>query len=189
MSTLFEKPLKITHLMTTSVERAKAIDDPVRAAMLDLLSRKPMSVEEISTKLKAMKIGKAPTTVRHHLGVLKQTGLVELVKIEEARGGVLKYYASKARFLGYEAPPDFDEKFGSAIEDVSQGIVNITRDVIEKYGDLVRGVAQDLKPCPYCSTQHFAEFVLLEILHRATAKATLGEEFAHQLGKLEGRSE
>ncbi len=65
--------------------------------MLDLLSKKPMSVHEIVQELKKRGLFKNINTIRYHLQVLKDAGLVELVRTEEVKGGVLKYYASKRK--------------------------------------------------------------------------------------------
>jgi sarcosine oxidase delta subunit len=39
-------------------------------------------------------------------------------------------------------------------------------------------MAESLKACPYCNTQHFVEFLLLEILRSATVEAVKRKEFA-----------
>jgi hypothetical protein len=39
-------------------------------------------------------------------------------------------------------------------------------------------MAEALKPCPYCNTQHFVEFLLLNILRRATVEAIKKKEFS-----------
>jgi len=173
MSRIFEKEAKVTHVITLSVDKARALENPLRAAMLDLLSEKPMSVEELTKELKRFgkKYNKAPTTVRHHLDLLKKSGLIELVKVEETGGAVLKYYAARARFYGYETPQDFEEKLKEAIKFSSDKILNLINELATKYKEPIEKAANQLKPCPYCSSKHFKEYVILEILQRAIAEA------------------
>ena len=179
MSRIFEKDAKITHLITLSVEKARALEDPIRAAMLDLLSEKPMSVEEITKELRKLgkKYNKAPTTIRHHLDILKESGLVELVKVEEAGGAVLKYYAAKAKFYGYEVPQDFEEIFGDAIKLSADKLADLMNEIAKKYREKIKHAVNKLKPCPYCSTKDFEEYVILEIIQRAIADAVSRSEF------------
>jgi hypothetical protein len=37
MSTLLEKPIKVNRIVTTSVEHARAIEDPARAKIVEIL--------------------------------------------------------------------------------------------------------------------------------------------------------
>ena len=39
-------------------------------------------------------------------------------------------------------------------------------------------MAETLQPCPYCNTQHFVEFLLLEILRDALVEAVKKKEFS-----------
>ena len=39
-------------------------------------------------------------------------------------------------------------------------------------------MAETLKPCPYCNTQHFIEFLILEILRNATLEAVKKRQFS-----------
>ncbi len=88
MSTLLEKQIKVNRIVTLSTEHARAIEDPARAKIMEILYRKSLSAEQIATELKKKGYKKALTTVRHHLEILKNSGLIELVKIEEARGAI-----------------------------------------------------------------------------------------------------
>ena len=173
MPRILEKEARITHVITLSVDKARAIEDPIRAAMLDLLSEKPMSVEEIVRELRRFgrRYSKAHTTIRHHLDILRRAGLIELVRVEEAGGAVLKYYAAKAKFYGYEIPQEFEEKFREVVEFSSGRISKLIGELLSRYGGLIKEVASGLKPCPYCSLKHFEEYVILEILQRAIADA------------------
>ncbi len=179
LSILFEKLPTIKEVLITNTEKAKALEDPIRVAIIEMLSHKPMSVQEIVDELKKKKINKAPTSIRHHIEVLKDSGLIELVKMEEAKGGgMLKYYASNAKLLSFNTPKGFDTKFSPAIEETSTELMKILTKLARTYNKELREMAQALKPCPYCSTQHFVEFLLLNILRKSTVDAIKKKEFS-----------
>ena len=89
MSTLLEKEIKVNRIVTTSTDDARAIEDPARAKIVEILYRQTMSADQISTALKKHGFKKALTTVRHHLEILKNSGLIEIARIEESRGGII----------------------------------------------------------------------------------------------------
>lgn len=179
MSILFEKPIKINRIITMSIEEARALEDPLRATMLDLLSRKPMSVEELARELRKVdkRYDKALTTIRYHLDSLKRAGLIELVKMKEVGGAVLKYYASRAKLLSYALPQDFEDNLKDIVEYTSREVSNLIQKIVRRYREEIIKTAEKLKPCPYCVTQHFKEYVIIEILQLAIARAIQTEEF------------
>ena len=91
MSTLLEKQIKVNRIVTTSTEHARAIEDPARAKIVEILYRQSLSAEQIANALKKTGYKKALTTVRHHLEILKESGLIQIVKIEESRGAITKF--------------------------------------------------------------------------------------------------
>lgn len=176
---MFEKPAVIRELLLTNVEKARALEDPLRVAVVDLLSHKAMSVEEITKALKKKGFNKAPTSIRHHIDILKDAGLIELVKMKEVKGGgVLKYYASSTKLLSYNAPKDFELKFQPAIAETSNEIMRLIAKLTKEHSKELKEMAESLKACPYCNTQHFVEFLLLEILRSATVEAVKKNDFA-----------
>lgn len=184
MEVVFEKPIKLEEVLAINLKEANAVKNPTRATILDLLLEKPLSINEIVKKLAERGLNMAPTTVRHHVGILKDAGLVELAKVANVRGGVLKYYASNTKVLGYEEPPDFDENLADAIHQTGVKTMSIIEFLVEDYGKTIVKVAERLKPCPHCTPQHFLEFVILRILRRAMATVTREEGFKEMLKKL-----
>ena len=79
MSTLLQKEIKINKILSTNAEQAKALDDPARIKILQILYHKQLSTEQIVEELHKQGYKKATTTIRHHLDVLKDAGLVEIV--------------------------------------------------------------------------------------------------------------
>lgn len=176
----FEQIPMIKEVLITNAKKSKAIEDPIRIAIIDMLSHKPMSVGEITDELKTKKnINKAPTSVRHHIEILKDSGFIELVRMEEAKGGgILKYYASNTKLLSYSTPEDFESKFKPVIIETSNQLIKLVAKISNKYSKELKDMAETLKPCPYCNTQHFIEFLLLEILRDATVEAIKKKEFS-----------
>ena len=104
MSTLLEKQIKVNRIVTKSTEHARAIEDPSRAKIMEILYHQAFSADQITSALKKAGYKKALTTVRHHLEILKSSGLIEIVKIEESRGAIKKYYGTSTKLLDFQAP-------------------------------------------------------------------------------------
>ena len=159
MSTLLEKPIKVNRIVTTSIEHARAIEDPARAKIMELLYQRSLSAEQISNELKKTGYKKALTTVRHHLEILKNSGLVEIVKIEESRGAITKYYSTSTKLLGYQAPEDFDSKYSKIIDSTSIKIEKILKGLVSKTIKTKKGKNTD--------PEHYSQYLVMEIMNRA----------------------
>ncbi len=171
MAELVARPVELKHIYTLPAEKAMALEDPLRALLLNLLSERPMSVEEMAAEARKRGHRKAVTTLRHHVEVLKRAGLIELARVREARGAALKYYAATARVLGYELTPEAENALRSAIEDAEKRVEKTVRELLRTHRRELREAAEGLKDCPYCPTPHFVEYAALKVLERATARA------------------
>jgi len=160
MSTLLEKRIKVNRIVTTSIDQAHAINDPARAKIIELLYRKELNADQITKNLKKAGYKKALTTVRHHLEILKKSGLIELVRIEEARGAITKYYGTTTKLLGYDAPKDFESQYSSAIKNTTKRIEDILKNLAPKAIKTKKG----------SSDPKYAQYVLVEILNRAMTR-------------------
>lgn len=184
MSTLFKKDTKINYVITTSVERSKALEDEARATILNILSHKVLSTEGIVKELKKAGYNKATTTVRHHLDILKDCGLIEIARVQEVRGAVLKYYAATARFLGFE--DSFEQsKYNKAINETATKLLKIVISIVDRYGAGIRNVSS--LTCPYCNMQHGKEYTVIEIINRALAEMVQTKEFMDIMKELNGK--
>ncbi|MFZ8908855.1 MAG: winged helix-turn-helix domain-containing protein [Nitrosopumilaceae archaeon] len=159
MSTLLEKPIKVNRIVTTSIEHARAIEDPARAKIMEILYKNSLSAEQISNELKKTGYKKALTTVRHHLEILKDSGLVQIVKIEESRGAITKFYSTATKLLGYQAPEDFDSKYSKIIDSTSVKIEKILKGLVPKTAKTKKGKNSD--PADY------SQYLVMEIMNRA----------------------
>ena len=52
MSTLLEKQIKVNRIVTTNIGHARAIDDPARAKIIEILYHQALSADQICTSLK-----------------------------------------------------------------------------------------------------------------------------------------
>jgi len=173
---LLETDVPIREVVTTDPEKAKALENDVRAKILDMLAEKEMTIEEIHEELQRRDEDKAETTVRHHVNVLKDAGMVEIARLEEAGGGTRKYYKSNTRVFSYDLPGDADETLAEAQETATGELASLVETLFAEHGDEIEAVAREMKPCEYCETQHYEEFVLRALLDRALIE--LGESGA-----------
>ena len=156
MSTLLEKQIKVNRIVTTSVEHARAIEDPARAKIVEMLYRQALSAEQITTSLKKSGFKKALTTIRHHLEILKESGLIEIVKIEESRGAITKFYSTSTKLLDFETPEDFESKYSKIIDNTSTKIEKILKGLTPKTGK-----SKGKK------SEEYSQYLVMEIMNRA----------------------
>lgn len=155
MSTILEKPIKVNRIITTSMEHARALEDPARAKIVAMLYRRALNAEQIANELKKSGYKKALTTIRHHLEILKSSGLIEIVKIDEARGAVTKFYGTQTKLLDYDIPKDFDSKYSKAITSTSDKLEKILKGITPKTNSKKK------------SSDDYSKYVLMEIINRA----------------------
>jgi len=176
MSTLLQKDLKVNRILVTNIEQAKALDDGARIKILQILYRKQLSAEQIATELHKAGYKKATTTVRHHLDVLKRSGLVEIVKMEEVRGAVMKFYGTSIKLLGHKAPPNFDSEFSKTITDTSIKMEKIIKNLAQKSASKIKKKNLGNNDS---SEQDYDKYVLLEIVNRAVTNVFENNGFGH----------
>jgi DNA-binding transcriptional ArsR family regulator len=170
---LLESDVPIREVVTTDPEKAKALENDVRAKILDMLATDELTIEEIHDELHRRGEEKAETTVRHHVNVLKDAGMVEIARLEEAGGGTRKYYKSNTRVFSYELPEGADETLAGAQSTASEELTSLIETLYADHGTEIEAVAREMKPCEYCDTQHYEEFIVRELLNRALIE--LGE--------------
>ena len=120
-----EKQITINRIIAANYEQLSAIEDPIRGKILQLLYKKQLNADQITRKLKKSGYKKATTTIRHHIDILKDSGLIEIVKIEESRGAITKFYSSSTKFLDFTIPDDFDKNYSKTIEKTSLKITRL----------------------------------------------------------------
>ncbi|MFB6217898.1 MAG: winged helix-turn-helix domain-containing protein [Halobacteriaceae archaeon] len=175
---LLDAEVPIREIVTTDPETAKALENDARAKILDMLAEAELTVEGIQEELERRGEKKAETTVRHHVNVLKDAGMVEISRLEEAGGGTRKYYRSNTRVFSYDLPEDAEEALGPARETATGELSRLVETLYKDHGDEIESVARAMQPCEYCDRQHYEEFVVRELLDRALVD--LGEAGAFE---------
>jgi len=156
MSTLLEKQIRINRIVTTSIEHARAIEDPVRAKIVEILYHQALSADQILNTLKKTGYKKALTTVRHHLEILKESRLIEIARIEESRGAITKYYSTSTKLLDFQTPEDFDSKYSKIIDNTSTKIEKI-----------LKGLTPKTSNSKGKKSQEYSQYLVMEIMNRA----------------------
>ena len=155
MAVLLKKNISINRIITIGIKHAKAVDDPLRVKILQILYNKQLDAYRITQHLKKFGHKKALTTIRHHLDILKTAGLIEIVKIEESRGAIIKYYGTSAKFLEFDLPGDFNTRYASIIKSTSLKLEKlcstISKKIPKKQND-----------------PDFHDYLVMEIITRAT---------------------
>jgi DNA-binding transcriptional ArsR family regulator len=164
---LLETEVPIRDVITTNPEKAKALENDVRTKILDMLASREMTIEEIDTELERRGENKAETTVRHHVNVLKDAGMVELSRLEEVSGATQKYYKSNTRVFSYDLPDDAESTLADASSFTRAELATVVEQLIDEHGEAIESVAREMKPCEYCATQHYEEFIVRELMNRA----------------------
>ncbi len=156
MSTLLEKEIKVNRTVATSLEHARAIEDPARGKIVEILYHQSLSADQISISLKKHGFKKALTTVRHHLEILKNSGLIEIVRIEESRGAITKFYSTSTKLLDFQTPANFDLTYSK--------IIDTTSTKIEK---ILKSLGPKTSKSKGKKSAEYSQYLVMEIMNRA----------------------
>ena len=156
MSILMEKEITVDKIIAANYEVFKALDDPIRGKIVQLLNKKQLNVEQITRRLKKFGYKKAVTTIRHHVEILKDSGLIEIVKIEESRGAVTKYYGSSIKLLDFTLPLDFNKNYSNLILKTSLKLSKVIGPILKNFSK-TRKIQQI----------NYNNFIIMEIINRA----------------------
>ena len=156
MSTLLEKEIKVNRIVTTNIGHARAIDDPARAKIIEILYHQTLSADQISTALKKFGYKKALTTVRHHLEILKNSGLIEIARIEESRGAITKFYSTSTKLLDFQTPDNFDATYSKIIDNTTAKIEKI-----------LKGLGPKTNKSKNKKSAEYSQYLVMEIMNRA----------------------
>ena len=156
MSILMEKEVTIDRIMSANYDVFKALDDPIRGKIVQLLNKKQLNVEQITRRLKKFGYKKAVTTIRHHIEILKDSGLIEIAKIEESRGAITKYYSSSTKLLDFTLPLDFDENYSKLISKTSL-----------KLGKIIGPILKNFSKTRKIQQINYNNYIVMEIVNRA----------------------
>jgi DNA-binding transcriptional ArsR family regulator len=94
-------------LVVTAPAQLRAMADPLRATILDLLLERAATVAELAAAVKRPK-----STVAHHVNVLVEAGMLRVVRTRRVRAIDERYYGRTARtfYVGVVNRPGDDER-------------------------------------------------------------------------------
>ena len=151
-----EKEISVDRIIVGNYEVFKALDDPIRGKIVQLLNKKQLNVDQITRRLKKLGYKKAVTTIRHHIEILKDSGLIEIIKIEESRGAVTKYYGSSTKLLDFTLPLDFDENYSKVISKTSL-----------KLGKIIGTILKNFSKTRKIQQINYNNYIVMEIMNRS----------------------
>lgn len=99
------------HLTVSTPAQFKALADPLRSRMLDIMRHQPVTAKQIADRLQV-----SPGAVGHHLRVLQDASLIQLVARRLVRGIVAKYYARSARVYLFASQSQSDDVTPSSLQ-------------------------------------------------------------------------
>jgi hypothetical protein len=73
------------------------------------------------------------------------------------------HYRSNTRVFSYDLPEDADETLAPVQETATEELESLVETLYAEHGDEIETVAREMKPCEYCETQHYEEFILREL--------------------------
>ena len=151
-----EKEISIDRIITANYNVFKALDDPIRGKIVELLNKKQLNVEQITRRLKKLGFKKAVTTIRHHVEILKDSDLIEITKIEESRGAITKYYGSSTKLLDFTLPSDFNENYSKVISKTSL-----------KLGKVISPILKNFSKTRKIQQINYNNYIVMEIINRS----------------------
>jgi len=168
-----EHPLEDIAVRDTHV--SDAIDEPMRAMILDILVDKALTAAEVHDRLEDRGIDRTENTVRHHINELRDVSLVDVVRFEEGRGGTTKYYSANTIVLSYSLPEGADAELEELIDAVQPHLEDALTTLTDDYGAVIDDIVTDMQPCEHCRTQKYETYVLLTVLRQAFVRVRQNE--------------
>ena len=96
-------------IIADTPQRMKALGEPVRMLVLDLVLERAMTVTELADR-----IGKAKGTIAHHVDVLIASGLLKVVRTRQVRAVTERFYGRTAQTIVLTSNPTDDLPFFAA---------------------------------------------------------------------------
>jgi DNA-binding transcriptional ArsR family regulator len=97
-------------LLVDEPAQLRAMGDPFRTQLIQLLRDRARSTQEISEELSVPK-----GTVGHHLKVLERAGLIRVVRTRKVRAVTEKFYGRTARLFLFQTEDPADSRAISAV--------------------------------------------------------------------------
>lgn len=171
----FESDVELADIVVRDTDVSSAVDEPVRAMILDMLAERAMTVDDVHEELTTRGFGKTTNTVRHHINELREAGLVEIERLEERRGGTLKFYRANTIVLSYAVPEEFRREIAEMAEWMGPRLEPLIDELLDEYGADIERIADEMTPCEHCRQQKYETYLLLTVLRRGFVDAYADE--------------
>ncbi len=165
-----ERDVEIERELALDPETAAAVGNDLRARLLALLAEESGTIESLAADLRAAGEERAEPTVRHHVRILEDAGLVEVARLESVGGGTRKHYRANTRLLPYSLPEGASGELSAARATTRRGAKALVDAVLENHGAEIRAVADELEGVEIEGADGERErvaFVLRELVDRA----------------------
>jgi DNA-binding transcriptional ArsR family regulator len=172
----FTSDVTIEDIAVRDTNVSSAVDEPVRAMILDMLAEETLSVAKIDDDLEGRGYDRTLNTVRHHVNELRDAGLVEVARLKEHNGGTTKYYRANTIVLSYALPDDARDDIGEMAHALAPDVAALVADLEAEYGETIDRIADEMAPCAHCRSQKYETYLLLTVLRRAFVEGTVRNE-------------
>ncbi|MFC6718838.1 ArsR/SmtB family transcription factor [Natrialbaceae archaeon GCM10025810] len=163
----FTSDVTIEDVAIRDTNVSSAVDEPVRATILDMLAEGERTVAEIDEELSARGYDRTRNTVRHHVNELREAGLVEVARLEERRGATTKYYRANTIVLSYALPEGARDDVAEMAAEIAPDVASLVSNLEATHGETIDRIADEMAPCAHCRSQKYETYLLVTILRRA----------------------
>ncbi len=167
----FETDIALEDIAVRDTRVSTAVDEPIRAMILDMLSEDELSVSEVHDTLRNRGIDRTENTIRHHINELRDAGLVGVARLEERRGGTTKFYRANTIVLSYSIPESAESTLTEMAERIEPAVREVLTTLHEEFDPDLNQIAAEMAPCEHCRTQKYETYLLLTALRRAFVRA------------------
>ncbi len=101
IDTPVEMPELPPSVAITTLQQFKAVSHPLRTQILSIIQHQPATAKQIADRLKA-----STGSIGHHLKLLEEAGLAQVVAKRVTNGIIAKYYARTGKMFMFALPPE-----------------------------------------------------------------------------------
>jgi len=106
------------YVHATTSDQLKALANPLRSAILDLLNERAASVTELAAALDRPK-----GTVGYHVKILEDAGFIKVIRTRQVRAMTEKFYGRVAHTVMFHAIPDTGNKMFMLQEAMEEAVI------------------------------------------------------------------
>ena len=153
----------------TSPEQLKALGDPLRLRICDLVLERAMSVKEL-----AARVGRPPGSVAHHVALLVDAGILRVVRTRRVRAVEERFYGRVARTIVLPPTPgelpfaremlaevDHERRADERTGTVTFRHARIGPDRIEEFARRLEALADEFVDAPRSGDIEFGLYIAL----------------------------